>query len=101
MVGGQLGASGPQTVMLEPGQDASATVEGSDNPVGEPPHPSCLSYPALLVTPPDTTRSVVLSGVGRQGPAFRTEGFPGCSPIVITPVVPGSSGTSSAGPAAP
>ena len=81
----------PLTVPLEPGQVATATVDGSDNPVGGA--TSCPFYPALLVTVPDETRPVILSGVGWQGPEFATQGFPGCSPLVVTPVVPGDSGT--------
>jgi hypothetical protein len=74
------GATTPPTVSLSPGQVASATVEGTDVPVGSA--TSCPTYPALLVTPPNLTRSVQV-----------TAGLPGCSPIQIHPVVPGSSGS--------
>ncbi len=86
-MGGQDTGTEPMTVRLEPGQVATATVEGSDNPLGGA--TSCVHYPALLVTVPGETRSVVLTGVGWQGAHFSTQGFPGCSPLVVTPVVPG------------
>jgi hypothetical protein len=79
----------PPTVPLEPGQVATATVDGSDNPVGGT---SCPYFPALLVTVPDETGSIVLEGVGWQGPTFSAQGFPGCAPLTVTPVVPGDSG---------
>jgi hypothetical protein len=90
-LGGQEVGTRPLTVPLEPGQVATATVDGSDNPVGGA--TSCPFYPALLVTAPDETIPVILSGVGWQGQEFATQGFPGCSPLVVTPVVPGDSGT--------
>jgi hypothetical protein len=76
----ESGATSPQIVPLLPGQSASATVEGTDVPIGSA--TSCPSYPALLVTPPNLTRSVKV-----------TPGLPGCSPLQIHPVVPGSSGS--------
>jgi hypothetical protein len=69
----------PPVVVLAPGQSASATVEGTDNPVGTA--TSCPSYPELLVTPPDLTGSTRVAA-----------GLPGCSPIQIHPVVPGTTG---------
>jgi hypothetical protein len=90
-MGGQDTGTQPMTVPLGPGLVATATVEGSDNPVGTA--TSCPAYPSLLVTVPDETGSVVLTGVGWQGPDFATPGFPGCGPLVVTPVVPGDSGT--------
>jgi hypothetical protein len=79
-LGGLLnGATTPPTVTLAPGQAASATVEGTDNPIGSA--TSCPLYPALLVTPPNFTESVRVS-----------VGLPGCSPLEVHPVVPGSSG---------
>jgi Protein of unknown function (DUF4232) len=77
----QNDATTPPTVTLAPGQTASAIVEGTDNPVGSA--ISCPNYPALLVTPPNLTYSVRL-----------TVGLPGCSPIEVHPVVPGTSGRS-------
>jgi Protein of unknown function (DUF4232) len=74
------GAATPPIVSLLPGKAASATVEGTDVPVGSA--TSCPSYPALLVTPPNLTLSVRV-----------TPGLPGCSPLQIHPVVPGSSGS--------
>jgi hypothetical protein len=90
MMGGQDTGTQPMTVPLEPGHVATATVDGSDNPVGTA--TSCVSYPALLVTVPAETRSTVLRGIGWQGPGFAAQGFPGCTPIVVTPVVPGDTG---------
>ena len=85
----QNGATTPPTVTLAPGQTASVTVEGTDNPIGSA--TSCPYYPALLVTPPNLTESVRVnvSGFGTNPP-----GFPGCSQIEVHPVVPGSSGRS-------
>jgi hypothetical protein len=71
---------GPPVVTLAPGQIASAFIEGTDVPVNGA--TSCRSYPRLLVTPPNTTVSV---------PVDRA--MPGCTPIQIHPVVPGTTGT--------
>ena len=91
-LGGYLGGfqNGETTfsnVTLAPGQTGSATVEGTDNPVGTA--TSCPYYPYLLVTPPNLTVSVRLNvfGLGTQ-----PTGLPGCTPIEVHPVVPGSSG---------
>jgi hypothetical protein len=78
--GVQSGATSLPTVSLGPGQVASATVEGTDVPVGSA--TSCVSYPALLVTPPNLTDSVRVTAT-----------LPGCSPIEVHPVVAGSSGS--------
>jgi hypothetical protein len=81
------GATAPPTVTLEPGQSASATIEGDSHPSGSA--TSCPSYSSFLVTPPGWTRSINMSswrGNGSPGP------FPGCIPIAITPIVPGDSG---------
>ena len=88
MLGGLAnGATAPPTVILRPGQSASAMVEGSDNPVGTA--TSCTYYPSLLVTPPNLTRPMkvteTLSG-------STVPGFPGCSGIRVDPVVPGPTG---------
>ena len=72
------GATTPAAVDVAPGQVASALVEGTDVPVGTAP---CPQYPALLVTPPGATESVRVRAT-----------LPGCSPIEVHPVVPGSSG---------
>jgi len=91
MMGGQDEGTQPQTVPLEPGTLATATVEGSDNPLGST---KCPAYfPSFLVTAPDGTTSVTLAQVGLQGPDFAEQGFPGCSPLVVTPVVPGTTGS--------
>jgi len=77
-VGGETG--GAPTVVLAPGQTASALVEGSDVPVGNA--TSCPTYVGLLVTPPDETHSVRL---GAQ--------LPGCSGLQVHPVVAGQTGS--------
>lgn len=67
-------------VTLAPGQKASARVEGDDVTSGT--QTSCPSYPSLLVTPPNTKTSIHVSSE-----------MPGCIPIQVHPVVPGTSGT--------
>jgi len=74
------GTTVPIVVTLAPGQAASAMVEGTDVPTGTA--TSCPQYPALLVTPPNTTQSVRV-----------TAALPGCSPIEVHPVVPGVTGS--------
>jgi hypothetical protein len=78
-----LFASGqtPSAVHLAPGQAASARVEGTDNPEGTA--RSCPTYQDLLVTPPNTTKSTVVD-----------TSLPGCSPLQVHPVVPGTTGDS-------
>ncbi|HEX4491058.1 MAG TPA: DUF4232 domain-containing protein [Acidimicrobiia bacterium] len=71
---------GPPVVTLAPGQIASAFMEGTDVPVNGA--TSCPTYPKLLVTPPNTTVSVPIA-----------KAMPGCTPIQIHPVVPGTTGT--------
>jgi len=71
---------GPPTVTLVPGGTASAFIEGTDVPVNGA--TSCPTYPNLLVTPPNTTVSVLVA-----------KSMPGCTPIQIHPVVPGITGT--------
>jgi hypothetical protein len=66
-------------VILAPGESASTIVEGTDNPVGTA--TTCTIYPKLLVTPPNTTRSVTID-----------LSLPGCSALLVHPVVPGTSG---------
>jgi hypothetical protein len=78
-LGGVPTGTVPPVVTLAPGDTASATLEGTDVPVGN--ESNCPSYPALLVTPPNTRQSVVV-GVEIEG----------CSPIQIHPVVAGTSG---------
>ncbi|MEI6700874.1 MAG: DUF4232 domain-containing protein [Actinomycetota bacterium] len=67
------------TVTLAHGESASAIVEGTDVPSGDA--TSCPTYPRLLVTPPNATESVTID-----------ETMPGCSPIEVHPVVPGTTG---------
>jgi hypothetical protein len=93
MLGGQFGGTQLQTVPLEPGQLASATVEGSDLPPAAGASACPAYFPSLLVTAPNATTSVTLMSVGMQGPDFAVHGFPGCSPLVVTPVVPGTTGS--------
>jgi hypothetical protein len=95
MMGGQYEGTRPQIVPLEPGGLATATVQGSDMPVGAA--TACPSYfPSLLVTAPDDTDSVTLTSVGMQGSGYGERGFPGCSPLIVTPVVPGVTGSPAA-----
>jgi hypothetical protein len=80
------GATTPPSVTLNPGQTASAIIQGTAVPTGWA--TSCPSYPAFLVTPPNQTQPVIVTAVHGYGPGP----FPGCSPIKINPIVPGTSG---------
>ena len=85
-IGGlQPGVTTPPQVTLSPGQTASAIVEGTDLPVSGA--TSCTSYPSLLITPPNLTDSVRVIAP-----------LPGCSPIEVHPIVPGSTGSTSTPP---
>jgi len=82
------------TVTVKPGQSVSATVQGGDNPVGTA--TSCTDYPSFLVTPPDQSQAVtvtlmVIDTTRHVAP------FPGCWPIVVSPVVDGTYGIVSPG----
>jgi len=79
-VGGIPTGSTPPVVVLQPGQSASAILEGSDVPTGTA--TSCPTYASLLVTPPNTTVSIPLAA-----------SMPGCSALQIHPVVAGTSGS--------
>ncbi len=82
-MGGYQGSSPtPPTVTLATGETASATVQGSDVTVGN--ETTCPTLAAMLVTPPNTSTSVRLP----QAP-------PDCSGLIVTPVVPGMSGSTS------
>lgn len=70
----------PPVVTLSPGQTASAIVEGSDVTVGN--QTGCPTYPQLLVTPPNTTHSVLINFA-----------MPGCIPVQVHPTVPGTKGS--------
>jgi hypothetical protein len=70
----------PPVVVLADGQSASAFVEGTDVPQGN--DHACPTYPRLLVTPPNTMQSVRIDMA-----------MPGCSPLQVHPVVPGTSGS--------
>lgn len=75
------GDTTPSAVLLAPGGTASALVDGTD--VSHGAATACAAYPAILVTPPNTTRSVRLS-----------QPLPSCSKLLVHPVVEGESGTS-------
>jgi Protein of unknown function (DUF4232) len=77
-----LGQTVPPTVVLDPGQSASALVESTDTPTGNT--MTCPEYPSLLVTPPNTAHGVVLS--------LGTTPIWDCSTIEVHPVVPGTTG---------
>ena len=79
-------ASAPVPVPLQPGAIASALVEAVDNPQNGA--SSCPVYPALLVTPPNTTAS---TRVDAHGPN-PSGGLWNCAAFDVHPVVPGSTG---------
>ena len=81
------GATALPMVTLEPGQSASATIGGEAHPSGT--ETSCPSYASFLVTPPGSTHSIPVASWGGPAPGP----FPGCQSIVITPIVPGKSGS--------
>jgi Protein of unknown function (DUF4232) len=68
------------TVVLEPGQEATAIVEGTDVPVGHA--RKCRVLHGLLVTPPNDFKSVHL----KHAP-------PDCSRIQVHPVIRGKDGS--------
>jgi hypothetical protein len=67
------------TVTLAPNQTASAIVFGSDVPTGSA--TSCVTYAALLVTPPNALQSVKVNAQ-----------LPGCAGLRVSPVYPGTDG---------
>jgi hypothetical protein len=67
------------TVQLPPASTASATVFGSDVPVGAA--TSCVTYAALLVTPPNAFQSVRVDA-----------SLPGCAGLKVGPVYAGTTG---------
>jgi len=75
-----VGQSKPPVVLLDPGAEASALVEGSDVPRGTA--TSCPSLAGLLVTPPDSRHSVAL---------MRLTPYE-CSGLQVHPVVAGTTG---------
>jgi len=79
-MGGIPNGTKPPVVTLAAGQSASATVEGTNVPTDS--QPTCPTYPALLVTPPNATQSVTI-----------TAELPGCSPLQVHPVVAGTTGS--------
>jgi len=83
--GGIAPGQSPQVVNLAPRESASAIVEGTDIPVANDTS-LCHSYPKLLVTPPNTERSVVEDGT-----------FGSCSGIQVHPIVAGETGSSPPG----
>jgi hypothetical protein len=76
-LGGTVGA--PPVVILDSGQLASALVEGTDNPLNGA--TTCVTYSALLATPPNTSTSTQLDVQ-----------LPGCSGLEVHPVVMGTTG---------
>jgi hypothetical protein len=70
------------TVTLLPGQSASATLFGSDVPTGSA--TSCVTYAALLVTPPNAFQSVKVDAQ-----------MPGCAGLRVSPVYAGTNGGTS------
>jgi Domain of unknown function (DUF4232) len=80
-VGGVALNQKAQTVILAKGEFASAIVEGTDVPVNND-NSLCHTYPKLLITPPNTTRSVV-----------EDDKFGSCSGIQVHPVVAGTTGS--------
>jgi hypothetical protein len=79
-LGGVPAGSNPPEVNLAPSQSASSVAEGTGMPIGT--ESTCPGYLSLLVTPPNTRQSVTIDKT-----------LPGCSPIEIHPVVPGTSGS--------
>ncbi|MCL2394528.1 MAG: DUF4232 domain-containing protein [Acidimicrobiaceae bacterium] len=77
-----FGTRTPPVVVLAPGQTASAMVESTD--VSRGAATGCAAYPALLVTPPNTSTATRVP-----------QPLPSCSPLYIHPIVVGESGTSS------
>jgi hypothetical protein len=70
------------TIQLTPGSTGSALVLGSDVPEGAA--TSCVTYAALLVTPPNALQSVRVD-----------VSLPGCSGLRVGPVYPGTTGMAS------
>ncbi len=70
------------TVTLAPGSTASALVLASDVPEGAA--TSCVTYAALLVTPPNALQSVRVNA-----------SMPGCNGLRVGPVYTGTTGQSS------
>jgi hypothetical protein len=89
MVGGlQNNTTSVPVITLAPGQIGSAEIEGSDNPFGA--NTSCVYYPAFYITPPNDFDTAFVYARTVQG--SNISGFPGCSPISVNPVVPGTTG---------
>jgi len=87
MVGGIQSGTTIHVVTLDPGQVASAEVEGGDVPTGSA--TSCQTYLAFLVTPPGQAVSTQITA-GATG--SNLPGFQGCEAITVNPVVPGTTG---------
>ncbi len=89
MMGGLPSDSSPlPLVTLAPGQAASAEIEGTDMPPGNA--TTCIGYPSFVITPPGETHSVRVA-VPMANASYG--GFPGCRPISVNPVVPGTTGS--------
>lgn len=75
---GGLGSGTPPMVVLAPGQEATAMIEGlNSNPDGS----SCATSPAFLFTLPDNTDSTRLAQQVRA-----------CPNLQVHPLVPGDTG---------
>lgn len=70
------------TIDIAPGHAASATLEWTDNPVGNA--TTCLAYPNVEVTPPGARKAVRL----RMPLPVQ-----GCTGVSVLPVVAGTRGT--------
>ena len=86
------GTTVPVPVSLQPGAIASAVVEAIDNPQNGA--SSCPVYPALLVTPPNTTTSTRVDAQGMNP----SGGLWNCAGFDVHPIVPGSTGRQAAVP---
>lgn len=82
-----FGTAVPPIVVVAPGSTASAVIEAVAHGAGA--STTCPTYYSFRVTPPDLSRSL-------RVPAHPLDpslaGFPGCGPISVHPVVPGTRG---------
>lgn len=78
-LGGLQSGQAIPVVTVAAGASASALVEGTDASASGG---NCQIYPEILVTPPNLRQSVSL-----------TTSLPGCTPVQVHPVVPGTTGS--------
>lgn len=84
---------GPRTIVLEPGQSASASLGFSETPA-EPQQGGCPLVVYLLITPPNTYSSIQTVVEHPSGPGFSSRpGFDLCRFPTVTALVPGSRGS--------